>query len=202
MSTHNPNQRSSKPTPTKRTPTKRSRQRSRSPWYLPLLALVHAWLRGELARRLGRLTMLLAALTAVVLVLYAKGEAPAALARAATAAGRSSASAGAGAGAVPAAGHVGRGGRPGLPAAAQPTPAPGPAAAAPAAAAAASRPATAAVAWYATKHHLPPGKVRALQQDRRSDREVRVLVLADGGGGKLTTALVTVRRDGKGRWAG
>ncbi len=187
MSTHNPNQRSSKPTPTKRTPTKRSRQRSRSPWYLPLLALVHAWLRGELARRLGRLTMLLAALTAVVLVLYAKGEAPAALARAATAAGRSSASAGAGAGAVPAAGHVGRGGRPGLPAAAQPTP---------------SRPATAAVAWYATKHHLPPGKVRALQQDRRSDREVRVLVLADGGGGKLTTALVTVRRDGKGRWAG
>lgn len=49
----------------------------------PLLALARAWLRGEPARRLGRLATLAAAFTALVVVLYAKGETPAALAGAA-----------------------------------------------------------------------------------------------------------------------
>jgi hypothetical protein len=60
-------------------------------------------------------------------------------------------------------------------------------------------PAEVAAAWYAARRHLPHGQVRALQQDRRSAREVRVLVLAQPGhGGRLDTALVTVRRGPRG----
>jgi len=179
----------------------------------PLLALVRAWLRGDLARQLGRLAMLIAAFTALVLVLYANGETPAALAGAAGAGRAANAAQGQAAAAPASTGHTGRGGRPGLPSAALPVPkAPAPGTPAPARATA-SPPATSApaatpgspgavaVAWYAARKHLPPGKVRALQQDRRSDHEIRVLVLADTGNGKLTTALVTLHRDGKGRWA-
>ena len=184
----------------------------------PLRALVRAWLRGELARRLGRLAKLLAAFTALVLVLYAKGETPAALAgsavpvtgRAASAARQVALAAAAPHGTS----HAGRGDGPGLPAAAPPV-AKAPAAAggapapaqgtappgAPTPAVTPGSPAAVAIAWYAAQEHLPPGKVRALQQDRRSDQEVRVLVLGDAGDAKLTTALVTVHRDGKGRWA-
>jgi hypothetical protein len=173
--------------------------------------LVRAWLRGELARRLGRLAMLAAAFTALVLVLYAKGETPTALAGSAVPLSARAAGATAARAAVAprGTGHAGRGGRPGLPTAALPAPK-APAAGAPAAtpgtgtaapAVTPGSPAAVAIAWYAAREHLAPGKVRALQQDRRADHEVRVLVLADAGNGKLTTALVTVHRDGTGRWS-
>jgi hypothetical protein len=55
------------------------------------------------------------------------------------------------------------------------------------------RPAAVAAAWYAARHGVPRAKVKALQQDRLSAREVRVLVLADHGRGRLRTELVRVR---------
>ena len=60
------------------------------------------------------------------------------------------------------------------------------------------RPAVVAAAWYAARQGVPRAKVKPLQQDRLSPREVRVLVLADHGRGRLRTALVRVRlgRDG------
>jgi hypothetical protein len=136
------------------------------------LALALAALRSDLSRRLGRLALLGAALAAVVVVLYQHGEAPAALARPA--------------GARPAAATTTTSVR------SAPTTTVAPAAA---------RPADVATAWYAARHHLPAGKVRALQQDVISQRTVRVLVLADAGRGRLDTALVTVRRDAAGRWS-
>ena len=57
------------------------------------------------------------------------------------------------------------------------------------------RPTAVAAAWYAARHGVPRAKVKPLQQDRLSAREVRVLVLADHGRGRLRTALVRVRRD-------
>jgi hypothetical protein len=62
------------------------------------------------------------------------------------------------------------------------------------------RPAEVAAAWYAARHHLPRKLVRPLQQDRISARELRVLVLADPGGGRVRTALVRVRL-GRSGWA-
>ena len=60
------------------------------------------------------------------------------------------------------------------------------------------RPAAVAAAWYAARQGVPRARVKPLQQDRLSAREVRVLVLADHGRGRLRTALVRVRlgRDG------
>jgi hypothetical protein len=55
------------------------------------------------------------------------------------------------------------------------------------------RPAAVAAAWYAARHGVPRAKVKPLQQDRLSAREVRVLVMADHGRGRLRTALVRVR---------
>jgi hypothetical protein len=55
------------------------------------------------------------------------------------------------------------------------------------------RPAAVAAAWYAAHHGVPRAKVKPLQQDRLSAREVRVLVLADHGRGRLRTELVRVR---------
>ena len=60
------------------------------------------------------------------------------------------------------------------------------------------QPAAVAAAWYATRHGLPRAKVKPLQQDRLSAREVRVLVLADHGHGRLRTELVRVRRGAAG----
>jgi hypothetical protein len=62
-------------------------------------------------------------------------------------------------------------------------------------------PAAVAAAWYARQEGLEVSLVRSLQQDRVSGRQVRVLVLADRGRGRIDTALVTVRRDAAGRWA-
>jgi hypothetical protein len=60
-------------------------------------------------------------------------------------------------------------------------------------------PAEVAAAWYAARHKLPRGRVRPLQQDRLSASQVRVLVLAEAGHGRLRTALVRVRL-GAGGW--
>lgn len=173
-----------------------------------LARLLARALRGELARRLYRLAVVAVALAAAVVLLYEHGDSPGAFARsvrAAASAGpsepgqRQTSTAGAGAtaggnGEGNAAGNGGAGGdgSPGRSAARRAGDnGPGPAA----------RPAGVAAAWYAARHHLEPGKVRPLQQDKLSDREVRVLVLADRGDGRLDTALVTVRRDAKGRWS-
>jgi hypothetical protein len=55
------------------------------------------------------------------------------------------------------------------------------------------RPAAVAADWYAARHGVARARVKPLQQDRLSAREVRVLVLADHGRGRLRTALVRVR---------
>jgi hypothetical protein len=55
-----------------------------------------------------------------------------------------------------------------------------------------------AAAWYAQRKRLPRSRVRVLQRDRVSATVVRVLVLADGGDGRLDTAVVIVRRHGGG----
>jgi hypothetical protein len=62
-----------------------------------------------------------------------------------------------------------------------------------------AKPAEVAAAWYAARHRLPRSRVRPLQQDRVSARQVRVLVLAEAANGKLRTALVRVRL-GPGGW--
>jgi hypothetical protein len=62
-----------------------------------------------------------------------------------------------------------------------------------------AKPAEVAAAWYAARHKLPRSRVRPLQQDRVSARQVRVLVLAEAANGKLRTALVRVRL-GPGGW--
>jgi hypothetical protein len=162
------------------------------------LVVTAAALRSDLARRLGRLVLVAWALAVAVVLLYQHGDSPAALARPGQVAGVAGGTA-----AAPATSTA---------RAATATPA-GPKAAAPATPAAPAvpkaaatparplRPAEVAAAWYAARDHLPAGKVRALQQDVVSRREVRVLVLADRGNGKLDTALVTVRRDAAGRWS-
>ena len=55
------------------------------------------------------------------------------------------------------------------------------------------RPAAVAADWYAARHGVARARVKPLQQDRLSAREVRVLVLADDGRGRLRTALVRLR---------
>ena len=60
------------------------------------------------------------------------------------------------------------------------------------------RPAAVAAAWYAARHGVPRAKVKPLQQDRLSAKEVRVLVLADHGHGRLRTALVRLRHGADG----
>ena len=60
------------------------------------------------------------------------------------------------------------------------------------------RPAAVAAAWYAARHGVPRAKVKPLQQDRLSAKEVRVLVLADHGHGRLRTELVRLRHGADG----
>jgi hypothetical protein len=60
------------------------------------------------------------------------------------------------------------------------------------------RPAAVAAAWYAARSGVPRAKVKPLQQDRLSATEVRVLVLADHGHGRLRTALVRLRHGADG----
>jgi hypothetical protein len=60
------------------------------------------------------------------------------------------------------------------------------------------RPAAVAAAWYASRNGVPRARVKPLQQDRLSATEVRVLVLADHGHGRLRTALVRLRHGSDG----
>jgi hypothetical protein len=134
--------------------------------------LAAAW--GETGRRVGRAAALTVVVAVLVTTLYDRGEAPAAAARPAV---------GGPAAAAPrrdAAAPEDRGGLRGRPRPAR-------------AGERAARPAEVAAAWYAANHGLPRARVRALQQDRLSAREVRVLVLADAGAGRLRTAMVRVR---------
>jgi hypothetical protein len=176
-----------------------------------------AALGGPTGRRLGRMAALTLALALLVVVLYEHGDVPGAAARA-----ESSGSAGGGAGqtsgragaagersagsgdAGPAQGQ-GSAGRRGGAAPDRSAGADRSGGAAGGRGSAASRPvgerpAEVAAAWYAARHHLPRKLVRPLQQDRISAREVRVLVLADPGGGRVRTALVRVRL-GRSGWA-
>ncbi len=164
--------------------------------------LVLAALRGELARRLHRLAVVAVALGAAVVLLYQHGDSPAALGRTLQAASAAPSAA------VPSApsASAGPSARPAQPpretGATRPTPGTPERAAPPAARPVRpSKPAEAAAAWYAAREHLGASQVRPLQQDKVSNREVRVLVLADRGNGNLDTALVTVRRDAKGGWS-
>jgi hypothetical protein len=137
--------------------------------------------RGETGRRLARAITLTLALAVLITTLYDRGEAPRAAAQPAVAApapgGPGGTAARARAGAAPGQGPGDVGGLRG-----RPRPKVG------------ERPATVAAAWYAARQGLAAAKVQALQQDRRSATEVRVLVLADHGHGRLRTALVRVRR--------
>jgi hypothetical protein len=161
-------------------------------WALAAARWAVAAARSETGRRLARAVTLTVALAVLITTLYDRGEAPRAAARPAVAA--------------PAPGTPGR-------SATQAPATPGRAGARSRAAAArqdpgevgglrgrtrpatvGERPAAVAAAWYAARQGVPATKVQALQQDRLSAREVRVLVLADHGHGRLRTALVRVRR--------
>jgi hypothetical protein len=136
---------------------------------------------GETGRRLARAAALTVALAVLVGVLYDRGEVPTAAARPGVAATAGpGAHGGSGGGSGQAARRADPEGRGGLRGRARP-------------AAVGERPADVAAAWYAARHGAARSKVKPLQQDRRSAREVRVLVLADLGHGRLRTALVRVR---------
>jgi hypothetical protein len=138
---------------------------------------------GEAGRRLARTVALTVVLAVLVTTLYDRGEVPSAAAQPAL---RSPATAGPPAASGRDAGRGrGPGGVGGLRGRERPSPV-------------GERPAAVAAAWYAARQGVPRAKVKPLQQDRVSAREVRVLVLADHGRGRLGTALVRVRlgRDG------
>jgi len=64
------------------------------------------------------------------------------------------------------------------------------------------RPEDVAANWFAERQGVARDRVQALQQQKVSSTERRVLVMADAGGGRLPTGYVTVRRDGSGWSAG
>jgi hypothetical protein len=160
-------------------------------WALAAARWAVAAARSETGRRLARAVTLTVALAVLITTLYDRGEAPRAAALPAVAAPASGAPGGAAARAAAAPGGAGARSRAaarqgpgevgGLRGRARP-------------ATVGERPAAVAAAWYAARQGVPAAKVRALQQDRLSAREVRVLVLADHGHGQLRTALVRVRR--------
>jgi hypothetical protein len=138
---------------------------------------------GDAGRRLARAAGLTVALAVLVTTLYDRGEVPTAAAQPAVrapAGGAGTAAPGRATGRRKAPdGHGGLRGRDRV-------------------ALVGERPAAVAAAWYAARHGVPPARVKPLQQDRLSARQVRVLVLADLGRGRLRTALVRLRlgRDG------
>jgi hypothetical protein len=134
--------------------------------------------RGETGRRLLRAAALTMALAVLVVTLYDRGEVPRAAAQPAVG------GAPGGQAARPPAAPTGHGELRGR--------------TRPAQAARSSRPAEVAAAWYAARLGLSRDRVQPLQQDKLSAREVRVLVLADAGPGRLRTALVRVRRTSSG----
>ncbi len=64
--------------------------------------------------------------------------------------------------------------------------------------AAAGTPVAVAAQWYAQRKGLPASRVRPLQVDRVDRDTVRVLVLVTKHGGRMDSAVVTVRRAGSG----
>ena len=148
----------------------------RTNWTPRLLAAwrwVAAAATGETGRRVARAVGLTVVLVVLVSVLYDHGEAP----RAAAAPAVGTPAAGPGVQKAPRKDPGERGGLRGRDRA---TPV-------------GERPAAVAAGWYAARHGVARARVKALQQDRLSAREVRVLVLADHGRGRLRTALVRVR---------
>jgi uncharacterized membrane protein YraQ (UPF0718 family) len=62
-----------------------------------------------------------------------------------------------------------------------------------------AKPTTAAEQWYAARHKLPAGSVRAIQTDAVHRDTVRVLLVVTKANGRLDSAVVTVRH-AKDRW--
>ena len=141
---------------------------------------VLAAVTGETGRRLVRAVVLTVVLAVLVATLYDRGEVPVAAAQPGVAgpAGATSGPAGRARGGT--ARRADPGSLGGLRGRDRPAPV-------------GERPAAVAAAWYAARQGVPRAKVKPLQQDRLSAREVRVLVLADHGRGRLRTALVRVR---------
>jgi hypothetical protein len=152
---------------------------------LALLAPARAMLGSDLGRRLVTVAALTAVVVALLTALYDHAEAPAAEV---WPGGRPQPAAG-----IPHRPATGVPARPGTRGAARP---------AASMDAAAASPAAAAVAWYARAQGVPAGRVRALQQQRLGATQVRVLVLADLGGGRMPSALVTARHGPTGWTAG
>jgi hypothetical protein len=150
---------------------------------------------GETGRRLARAAALTVALAVLVGALYDRGDVPTAAAQPGVGATAGSATHG-GSGAAGASSVAGgSGGGSGKAAARRPGPeGQGGLRGRTRPAAVGERPADVAAAWYAARHGAARSKVKPLQQDRLSAREVRVLVLADLGHGRLRTDLVRVRR--------
>ena len=148
----------------------------RTNWTPRLLATwrwVVAAATGETGRRVARAVALTVVLAVLVTVLYDHGEAPRAAAAPAVDA--------------PAAGPVLQKPRRKDPAQ------PGGLRGRDRASSVGERPGAIAADWYAASHGIARARVKPLQQDRLSAREVRVLVLVDRGRGRLETALVRVR---------
>ena len=136
---------------------------------------------GETGRRLARAAALTVLLAVLVTALYDRGEVPTAAAQQAV---RPSAPGTQGGSAAPAR-RKGPAEAGGLPGRARVAPV-------------GERPAAVAAAWYAARNGVPRARVKPLQQDRLSATEVRVLVLADHGHGRLRTALVRLRHGADG----
>jgi hypothetical protein len=139
---------------------------------------------GELGRRLARAVGLTVVLAVVVTALYDRGEVPAAAARQAVQAPADHPQ-----GAAATGGANARRKRPTEPGGLRGRDRVAPVG---------ERPAAVAAAWYAARHGVPRAKVKPLQQDRLSAKDVRVLVLADHGNGRLRTALVRLRHGANG----
>jgi hypothetical protein len=140
---------------------------------------------GEMGRRLARAAGLTVVLAVVVTALYDRGEVPTAAAQQAVqaqAGGTQGGSAARGGATGPRKDPAKLGGLRGRARLAG----------------VGERPAAVAAAWYAARHGVPRARVKPLQQDRLSATEVRVLVLADHGHGRLRTALVRLRRGADG----
>ena len=138
---------------------------------------------GETGRRLARAAVLTVLLAMLVTALYDRGEVPTAAAQQAArpaAAGNQGGPAPGGAAPRKDPAQVG-----GLRGRARAAPV-------------GERPAAVAAAWYAARNCVPRARVKPLQQDRLSATEVRVLVLADHGHGRLRTALVRLRHGADG----
>ena len=137
---------------------------------------------GEVGRRLARAVGLTVVLAVVVTALYDRGEVPTAAAQQAPSGGNQGGSAARGSTSARRKDPATLGGLRGRDRVAR----------------VGEKPAAVAAAWYAARHGVPRAKVKPLQQDRLSAKEVRVLVLADHGHGRLRTALVRLRHGADG----